>query len=120
MRVDTACRTFGAFGLMLCLSASAVESCPLPPAGIKTENQAIARAVKGYKIGKLKPECMALVANRQKTGYLVDIRELHNDACGGDPLTEPRAFSIDIAWNGKMKSDVYDHVNYLPLTCPKT
>ena len=68
MRVDTACRTFGAFGLMLCLSASAVESCPLPPAGIKTENQAIARAVKAVE----------------------------------------------------MKSDVYDHVNYLPLTCPKT
>ncbi len=123
MRIDYACRTAGMFCLMLCLSASAIEPCPLPPAKIKTASDAVARTIKAidiYKIGKLKPECMALVTNRQKTGYLVDIRELHNDTCGGDPITEPRAFSVDVAWNGAMKSDAYDHANYLPLTCPKT
>ena len=116
-------RSLGSLCLMICLSASAAESCPLPRTSIKTENAAVERAIKAveiYKIGRLKPQCMALVATRQKTGYLVDIRELHNEACGGDPMTEPRAFSIDIAWNGNMKSDAYDHLNYLPLTCPKT
>jgi hypothetical protein len=108
--------------LMLCMQAWATGSCPLPQARVKSVDAALARAARAidiYRIGKLKSECMALVANKQKTGYLVDVREIHNVACGGDPMTEPRAFSIDVAWNGKMKSDAYDHLNYLPLTCPK-
>jgi hypothetical protein len=108
--------------LMLCIQVQATESCPLAPAKVQSAGAAVARAAKAidaYRIGKLKPHCMALVANRQKTGYLVDVREIHNDACGGDPMTEPLAFSIDVAWSGKMKSDAYDHLNYLPLACPK-
>lgn len=130
MRIHYAGRAFGirlsalysAIWLAFCLPASAGESCPLPPAKIRNESQAVDRAMKAiaaYKIGKLKPECMALLANKQKTGYTIDVLELHNDACGGDPITEPRAFSVEVAWNGSMKSDAYDHVNYLPLTCPK-
>lgn len=119
--IQTRC-ALGALCFMLCLSSQAAESCPLPPAKIKTESDAVARAVKAvetYRIGKLKVACMALAASKQKTGYLVDVRELHNEACGGDPMTEPRAYSIDVAWNGSMKSDVYDHLTYQPLTCPK-
>jgi len=117
-------RNAAALGLTLAsaLPAWAHEVCPLAPARVRTQDEAVARAaraIEAYRIGKLRPECMALAANRQKTGYLVDVREIHNETCGGDPMTEPRAFSIDVAWNGKMKSDVYDHLNYLPLTCPK-
>lgn len=110
------------FCMTLWLPAWAAGSCPLPPAKVRSADQAVARAAQAiavYHVGKLKSECMALVANRQKTGYLVDVREIHNDACGGDPMTEPRAFSIDVAWDGKMKSDAYDHQTYLPLACPK-
>ena len=108
--------------LALALPGWAAESCPLAPARIGSESAAVARAAKAievYRIGKLKAECMALAANRQKGGYLIDVREIHNEACGGDPMTEPRAFSIDVASNGAMKSDVYDHVSYQPLRCPK-
>ena len=107
---------------MLTLPAAAAESCPLPPARVKTADEAVARAARAiaaYHIGTLKSECMAMVANKQKAGYLVDVREIHNEACGGDPMTEPRAFSVEVAWNGKMKSDVYNHQSYLPLACPK-
>jgi hypothetical protein len=107
---------------MLSLPAGAAESCPLAPAKVKTAADAVARAAKAveiYHVGALKPECMAMVANRQKTGFLVDVREIHNEACGGDPMTEPRAFSIDVAWSGKMKSDAYNHQSYLPLVCSK-
>jgi hypothetical protein len=107
---------------MLTLSAAGAAPCPLAPAKVKTADEAVARAalaIAAYRIGTLKSECMAMVANKQKTGYLVDVREIHNEACGGDPMTEPRAFSVDVAWNGKMKSDAYNHQSYLPLVCPK-
>lgn len=116
------CRAGAGLCLILVLPALAAEPCPLAPAKINSADAAVARAARAievYRIGKLKPECMALVANRRKTGYLVDVREIHNDTCGGDPMTEPRAFSIDVAWDGNMKSDVYDHLRYLPLACPK-
>ena len=109
--------------LMLALPALATESCPLAPAKVNSADAAVARAAKAisvYRIGKLKPKCMALVPNKQQTGYMIDVREIHNEACGGDPMTEPRAYSIEVDQDGKMKSDVYDRLNYLPLSCPRT
>lgn len=122
MRNTRICCTVAMIYLMQALPAPAAESCPLAPAKVNNKDTAVARAaraIEAYRIGKLKSECMALVANRQKNGYLIDVREIHNEACGGDPITEPRAFSIEVGRDGKMKSDVYDHLNYLPLACPK-
>ena len=37
---------------------------------------------------------------------MVDVREKHNEQCGGDPTTAPRLFSYEIdRRSGKMKTD---------------
>jgi hypothetical protein len=40
--------------------------------------------------------------------YLVEVRELHNAKCGGDPSTSPRLFNLRITIGGQ---DVWTDAN---------
>ena len=93
-----------------CLAVlSAVAALPLHAENVRSEEQAIRRVSKSVarnRLTSLKPECLMFMAEKTRTGYMVDVREKHNEQCGGDPTTAPRLFSYEIdRRSGKMKTD---------------
>lgn len=64
-----------------------------------TANNLIARAkhvTEKYKLSVIKSTCLSFQVASEKfeDKPLVDVREIHNKECGGDPRTSPRIFSI--------------------------
>ena len=69
-----------------------------------------------HQLTSLRLECLSLIASDAKGFFDVDVRERHTPACGGDPLTGPRLFTVRIRKrDGRMTSDVCDGVYYRPL-----
>jgi hypothetical protein len=63
-------------------------------------------AVARNRLTTLKPDCVSYDAEDGAGATTVNVRELHNAKCGGDPATAPRLFSIEIDQKtGKMKTD---------------
>ena len=112
---------------VLCFSSLSYAGalCPIAPKQVKSEEEAIIlveKAVQVYKLTPLAIECLNIEMFSQSadSGYLVDVREKHNQQCGGDPMVAPRLFSIQVRPNGRLTSDVnrLDRT-YKPLACPK-
>lgn len=86
---------------------------------VKTEDEAIKRvvaAVHKFELTTLSDECWLMGVTEQRARYEFVIRELHTPACGGDPATGPRLFTVFLRKSdGRMTSDVYDGVYYRPL-----
>ena len=93
-----------------CLAVlSAVTVLPAHAQSVRSEKQAIQRvseSVARNRLTSLKPECLMFMAEKTRTGYIVDVREKHDAQCGGDPATAPRLFSYEVdRRSGKMKTD---------------
>ena len=93
-----------------CLAVlSAIAVLPAHAKNVRSEEQAIQRvseSVARNQLTSLKPECLMFMVEKTRTGYMVDVREKHNEQCGGDPTTAPRLFSYEIdRRSGKMKTD---------------
>lgn len=66
-----------------------------------------------YKLISIPINCLAFeeddVANGKKS---IDVREIHNEKCGGDPGTAPRVFSFEIDMaSGEYKTDRFSIVS---------
>jgi len=53
-------------------------------------------ATKKYNLSKIPVSCLNFILQSEKFEgkVIVDVREIHNAKCGGDPETSPRLFSI--------------------------
>ena len=91
------------------ITLSAVAAPPAHAQSVRNEGQAVRRvseSVARNKLTSLKPECLMFMAEKTERGYTVDVREKHDEKCGGDPQTAPRLFSYEIdRRSGKMKTD---------------
>ena len=79
----------------LCLALLATPAC----AQSRPDDALAARAVAIVKKHHLSSEpiaCLGFVVNRSAQPGVddVDVREIHNTKCGGDPSVEPRLFSL--------------------------
>ena len=65
-------------------------------------------AVSRNKLTVLKPGCYGSTVDKENAKYLeLTFREIHNDECGGDPMVEPRLFSLHIdKKSGRIWADV--------------
>lgn len=67
---------------------------------VKSFDQAIdlvMKSVEKNKLTSLKKECLMFVESEQTdVYYYVDVREVHNETCGGDPETAPRLFTYSV------------------------
>src|SRR5450432_3218808 len=55
------------------------------------------RAVARHRLTRLAPACLAFEPAADGKGrYAVTVREVHNAACGGDPQTAPRLFTLSV------------------------
>ena len=54
------------------------------------------RAVREYQLSEVKLACMKFVVATEPFQRFptVDVHEVHNQECGGDPATSPRIFSV--------------------------
>ncbi|HTE48469.1 MAG TPA: hypothetical protein VK675_01000 [Candidatus Paceibacterota bacterium] len=68
------------------------------PASNNQESQKkVIQAVIDSKLTTLRPDCLkADITNQTSTTIDYEIREVHNEACGGDPETAPRVASVRI------------------------
>lgn len=74
-----------------------------------SENQAIdlvMKSIKQNQLTALKTECLMFVVENKLTFYEIDVREKHNQQCGGDPATAPRLFGYRVdKQTGSLKID---------------
>ena len=100
--------------------AFALLSASVTAAPVTTEEHATGlalAAIHKYQLTTLKDECGLADVSEHKTYFDVDVYERHNAECGGDPETKPRLFTIRVRKrDGRLTSDVYDHVTYQPVT----
>jgi hypothetical protein len=103
--------------LLLAMSAAACASAFAEK--VTTRDAAINLAVKAihqYHLTTLKDDCGRLDVREEASWLDVDVVEVHDAACGGDPQTQPRLFTVRVRKSdGRMTSDVYDSVSYLPV-----
>lgn len=85
-------------------------------AKVTTEDEAIklaTEAIHKYHLTALKDDCGLIDVNDRRSRFDVVVRERHTPACGGDPQTQPRLFTVRVRKrDGQLTSDVYDGVNY--------
>jgi hypothetical protein len=94
-------------------SASAGVDDKPPVLMVPTEEVAVndvRASVKKHKWTTLGEDCLSFInypADAQ--GYVVDVHELHNARCGGDPDVSPRLFTYQIdRASGHMQTDASD------------
>jgi hypothetical protein len=92
----------------------------VPPV-VQNESQAVrlvADTIKGRAMTALPEECLGFHVEAPEIDTLyVDVRETHNDRCGGDPETAPRLFTIIVdKQSGAMKTDAESTGEFKPLT----
>jgi hypothetical protein len=93
--------------------ASSTTSGLPPPPKVADDAAAVAQVsatVASHKLTTLKPECLSYVPYpRDAQAIIVDVHELHNAACGGDPDVAPRLFTIEVdRASGRMRTDATD------------
>ncbi|MDO4696166.1 MAG: hypothetical protein Q4A49_01315 [Neisseria sp.] len=77
---------------------------------VKTIEQAVSMVTKSVEKNNLTPlksAClMFMKSGETKHTYMIDVRENHNEQCGGDPETAPRLMSYEVnRQTGKMCTD---------------
>jgi hypothetical protein len=64
-----------------------------------------------HSLTRLRPECVTLERTAADSGVAFDVREKHGAACGGDPATAPRLFTLGLdtltgaAWSDARSDD---------------
>ena len=80
-------------------AAAAPAQAPAP-AQDSAEADAVARArtaIKKHQLTRLTSDCIKLEVDGASEGtYAVQVYEVHDAKCGGDPETEPRLFSVNV------------------------
>lgn len=71
-----------------------------------------------HRMTALPPACYAFVPDPDAPPYAFDVREVHDRACGGDPHTAPRLFSIRWDTAGRVITDVWGQINGVEDTLP--
>lgn len=76
---------------------------------VYSESQAIdlvMKSIERNQLTVLKTECLMFVVENKTTFYEIDVREKHNQHCGGDPTIAPRLFTYQVnKQTGSMKID---------------
>lgn len=76
---------------------------------IKNESIALEKvlqSIEKHKLTTLHRECLLFVSTNKGDYYEIEVREKHNEMCGGDPQTAPRLFKYEVNKNtGKMQTD---------------
>lgn len=79
---------------------------------INTENKALEVVINSIKRNQLTPlttDCLLFVFAEQlehSRYYEIEVREKHNEVCGGEPQIAPRLFSYQVdKKTGKLKTD---------------
>ncbi|HEV7775572.1 MAG TPA: hypothetical protein VGO76_01835 [Luteibacter sp.] len=94
-------------------AASIAEAEGPPKPVVATEDDAVKRvsaAIARDKLSTLAPECLSFIhyASDQQ-GYVVDVHELHDAHCGGDPNVAPRLFTVEVdRMSGRLETDAAD------------
>jgi hypothetical protein len=94
-------------------SSKASDTGVPPPPKVPDEQAAVAQVsavVTRHKLTALRPECLSYVPYpRDAQAIIVDVHELHNAACNGDPDVAPRLFTIEVdRASGHMRTDATD------------
>lgn len=103
--------------------ADAPEPCPPAVKPVSNAKQALELAehvIKSYQLTSLRRECLHLLLSepgKNQPAYRIDVRENHNDRCGGDPAVSPRVVSIEISSNGQIKADNNDQLEMRTPVC---
>lgn len=86
---------------------------------IKNESAALEKVIQSiekHKLTSLHRECLLFISDDKGDYYEIEVRENHNEKCGGDPQTAPRLFKYEVnkysaemqtdepGWTGKMRS----------------
>ncbi|UPG88575.1 hypothetical protein L2Y96_14225 [Luteibacter aegosomaticola] len=83
---------------------------PTPHVASEAQAETLALdAIARHHLTSLAPACLALMSEDLTNGWSIDVHELHDEKCGGDPETSPRLFTIDVdATTGAMTTDALD------------
>lgn len=99
-------------GVLALIAASSMAATANPTPHVASEAQAetlALDAIARHHLTSLAPACLALMSEDLTNGWSIDVHELHDDTCGGDPETSPRLFTIDVdATTGAMTTDALD------------
>lgn len=82
-------------GAALVLSISFIANAA-PVTSSDAAYQAVEASVYKNKLTKLTKECIKYSIDENFDAYLVDIYEVHNKKCGGDPSVQHRLFSYSV------------------------
>jgi hypothetical protein len=99
-----------ASALVVPLSIAVLMSCaPLGKAAEIDEGPLIARAVRAverYRLTEIPAPCLSFrVLRNRPQESLVEVREKHDERCGGDPGTSPRLFGVLLDESGVAATD---------------
>ncbi len=94
-------------------AASVAEAEGPPKPVVATEDDAVklvSAAIARNKLSTLAPECLSYIHYpSDQQGYVVDVHELHDAHCGGDPNVSPRLFTVEVdRMSGRMETDAAD------------
>lgn len=90
---------------------------------VKNFDQAVdlvMKSVEKNKLTSLKQSCLSFMpSDETEVYYYVDVRERHNEECGGDPETSPRIMSYQVhKKNGKLCTDSIEWAERLKADDP--
>lgn len=97
--------------LLMALLATALNAGAAPITDEQAALDAAQAALKKHQLTELKEECLTLVAlDPTAASYPVQVREKHDEHCGGDPATAPVAVHLEVA-KADGQVSVYDPVS---------
>lgn len=86
-----------------------LQACGSESVIVKNEDMALKKVIQSinkHKLTSLQEECLLFISNNYDDFYEIEVREKHNNICGGDPQTEPRLFTYEVnKKTGKMQTD---------------
>lgn len=91
---------------VLCLSLITTTAIAKPVKNIDQAIDLVEKSIVKNKLTTLKTECLSFVHGGNDIYYEIDVREKHNEQCGGDPETAPKLFTYMInKKTGRLKTD---------------
>ncbi|QDQ84034.1 hypothetical protein [Paraburkholderia megapolitana] len=109
--------TIFALALIACTAAQAKRL------AVPDENAATLKAsalIEKYELTSDKIECLDFQITDEGKDFLIQVRENHTPACGGDPNFAPTLFFMKIRKSdGRALTDDYDAETFQPLRKPK-
>jgi hypothetical protein len=95
------------------VSASDEQAKAMLKPTVPDEKAAVARVTASIvknKLTRISPDCLSFIPyTADAQGFVVDVHELHDSKCAGDPQTQPRLFSFMVdRMSGRMQTDATD------------